>query len=212
MDLNKCQIYIRNLNKESYYSKSYIYQEKEYLPDAIKIIENLKLDKNSKVLDIGPGWGTLPLWYSYRFNDITTMDIVPLNHWIKEDFIKEYGIKYIQDSVFNNIEGEYDLISMTQVIPHLKWNPLLAIKNIHDALNDNGYFICCVINNDIYLNIKSTYGTQWEKLPDYDTNIAACEDIVTAMYGEKELKEILGIFREVKITKNHCELYAQCRK
>ena len=98
-----------------YRDVEYIECDEVYPPaeDTFLLIDNLILDENMDVLEIGGGSGLVSIFASRRANSVCVCDINP--HAIKcmEANVKlnaSNNISVIESDLFENIEGFYDLI------------------------------------------------------------------------------------------------------
>jgi len=211
----QCQTEILRRNPNSYYETDYIHQEPLYIPDVMFAISQTGQHFNN-VLDIGPGWGTLMLWLVEIAKNVSVLDIISPGHWISHELLQEKNVKFYHESVFNiSTTGPFDLITMTQVIPHLKYNPITAIHNISKIMNDDGIFITSILDRKYYnySSIPSKFGKYWKALPKYGEIDEPVADLVTAMYDRYSLFELLSAgFDTVEISrcKSQVELLGVC--
>lgn len=215
ISFEEVQADILKRNPGSYYEEFYMKQEKTYIPDVMAaIIKEGSHFHNG--LDIGPGWGTLMVWLSEFVDNITVIDVVKLGTWIQPDLLEEKNIKFFQESIFNtSVAGPFDIITMTQVITHLKYNPIDAIQNISRLLTDDGLFVTCVLDREHHIPVVSKFGQYWKALPKYGEVEEPLEDMVTAMYDRYALFELLSYgFENISISRcDSCsELLAVCSK
>lgn len=93
-------------------------------------------EKNKKILELGSGNKEKEEYYSTkRFFDKT-------NDFIQSDICSEYGYRII-DATKMNFKNEFDIIICSNVLEHV-FNFKKAIKNIYNALKQNGILILIV--------------------------------------------------------------------
>ena len=212
----QAQSEILKINPDNYYSHYYIQQEKHYLKDVMDAI--IKEGTHFKsVLDIGPGWGTLMLWLSEFVDNISVLDIIKPGVWIPEKLLEEKNVKFYHENIFDTqISDIFDIITMTQVIPHLKYNPIYVIQKIAKLINNDGVFITCLLDNEHHETVQSKYGKYWKALPIYGgvDDPVGDSDLVTAMYDRYSFFELLSYgFDSVSISRceSGIELLAVCK-
>jgi len=199
----QCQAEILRRNPDSYYAVDYMNQEPFYTPDVMFSISKIRRYFN-KALDIGPGWGTLMLWLVEIADNVSVLDVVAPGVWISHELLQEKNITFYNESIFDtSVPGPFDLITMTQVIPHLKYNPIAAIQNIAKIITDDGIFVTCLIDKEQYDDLPSKFGRYWKALPKYGGVDEPVSDLVTAMYDRYSLFELLSTgFDTVEISKS----------
>ena len=178
------------------YAEKYRGWERDYLPALCKHLENASPEA---ALDIGPGWGTMGVWLARRGCAVTVMDFQPPGYYLTEALCAEHGITYAQADIERTHLGErYDLVLMTQVLPHLCWRPDQAVVNAAAMLAKDGTFICSALNKAGYKDKPVPFGN-WRDLPRLDEGPEPQES-VKCLYYESDLRELLErCFKAVRI-------------
>ncbi len=204
MDFAEAQAVATKHAPSDYYVDNYRDMERMYLP---ALLERIDATPPTRVLEVGPGWGTTAVWLADRGHDVTVMDLMPLGTWITPEMIEAYGITY----VYNDIEdaptpdgvdlGTFDLVIMTQVIPHLAWKPDRALRHIAGLMSAQGEFITSVLDRRNYKTLDATFGDDWTRTPEWRTT-DMCTDIVKCMYTRTTFSALLeSVFKTVEIWK-----------
>lgn len=194
------------------YSAKYRQYEPDYLPRVCEAIEGLAPGRS---LEIGPGWGTMITWMAARGWQVEVCDFVALGHWIIPELLARAGATFHQRDIFMGPLGFecYDLVLMTQVLPHLKFRPDMVVGFCAEMLKPEGTFVTSAINAENG-HVYSTYGTDWRAVPQWGTAPAGL-DMVTIMFTPATLRELLEErFGEVTITQpvGLATMVATCRK
>ncbi len=97
--------------------------------------------KPKKVLDLGSGYGGLPLRLSNAGYDVTITDLNP-------EMSRKHGMKCLKLDLNKEVKvkTKYDLVTCTEVIEHL-YNPKKLFVDAYNLLNDDGVFIFTTPNN-----------------------------------------------------------------
>lgn len=94
----------------------------------------------SRVLDIG-GWGILALAINESGSVCTILDNFSEDQYYS-DRVK--GMAHINGDILNTVEadnwGTYDVVTCFEMLEHCDNQPL-AVKNIYDILEDEGFFV-----------------------------------------------------------------------
>ena len=224
MNLVECQDWIAARCHSDYYANQYRAMENDYLPHLCGLIETLPA-KPVTSMEVGPGWGTMAAWLAFRKTYCVLVDLVPLGNYITQallDAIETKSltqVRYIQADVCRGIPGAvkhdlvYDLVLMTQVLPHLKWNPLPAVQNLADATRHNGLCIVTALDRHAYPRVLPPY-EHWHQVPERGTEPPNQEMVVT-MYDSGDLMDLMGTaFGSVRVyrPKGSTCLFAECRE
>jgi 2-polyprenyl-3-methyl-5-hydroxy-6-metoxy-1,4-benzoquinol methylase len=124
--------------------------------DGLEAIKKLNLDKETKILDVGCGTGTLlKILQDIGFNKTLGVDL-----YIEKDIILEEGLKIIKGSIFS-IEEKQDLIIFNHSFEHIS-NPFMVLKHVSKILNNNGK---CLIRIPIIPSFAwDYYGINWVQI------------------------------------------------
>ena len=213
MTLTDAQDIVQAHAPKSYYAEYYRACEGDYLPHLCALLEELPA---GRALDVGPGWGTMMVWLAARGWEVVVADYVPLGFHITPRLVAVTGARYVQANIFTGplAYGQFDLITMTQVIPHLKWRPDRALRNCGAMLAEGGQVIVCVLDLLDYADLHATYDARWWTVPEYGDGEPS-PDMVICMYTQETLLDLLGgVFAEVKAWKpeGSTVLFGQCRQ
>jgi len=152
---------------------------------------------------------------------VTVLDQQPVGTYIAEDLLKQTGIRYVQgevdgyclpDDVF--LVGGYDIVVMTQVIPHLKWRPDAAIRNVNRVLSRSGRLITSALDAGCYPHVTPAF-PRWQDVPVYESWLAPVPDVEVCMYTEETFRGLLETeYGLVRITQRpgSTTMLAECRK
>jgi len=181
-----------------YYADEYRGFEADYLPALCDLLAEFQ---PSRVLEIGPGWGTMMVWLAAQGWEVTVAEWVQMGTFLTQEFLAMIGAQWEQlDTCEKALAGrQFDLILMTQVLPHLKWHPLAAVQHCAEMLAPGGTCVVSALNVQDYPNIETPYGTNWQAVPHYK-QAAAPEAMVVVMYSIESLHELLGTaFEDVTV-------------
>lgn len=216
MNLAQAQDFVtagmRSAWKIDYYESLYRKYELDYLPHLIEMIEPLP---RRSVLDIGPGWGTMMVLLADRGWDVTVLDCEPLGAYITEELFAGLGAKYITADVFDAPPpGKFSLILCTQVLLHLKYRPDHALRNIARMLDPDGLAIFTALKPECYPALKSAFGPEWRKMPEYGTARAVSETVTCLLPPDALLDLLHTAFQRVELLSpaNSTVMFARCEK
>jgi 2-polyprenyl-3-methyl-5-hydroxy-6-metoxy-1,4-benzoquinol methylase len=187
-----------------YYVNSYRDMERMYLPALLETIESRS---PTRILEVGPGWGTTAVWLADKGHDVTVMDLMPLGTWMTQELIEAYGLEYVHNDIEDAVApdgvdlGTFDLVIMTQVIPHLAWKPDRALRHVAALMSDDGEFITSVLDRLDYKDLDATFGNDWTGVPEWQST-DRCQDIVKCMYTKETFSDLLeSVFDTIEIWK-----------
>ncbi|MCB1245843.1 MAG: methyltransferase domain-containing protein [Acidimicrobiia bacterium] len=204
MDFDKAQL-IASANAPSpYYDAEYRAMERMYLPALFNTIGDLT---PRRVLEIGPGWGTTAVWLRSRGHDVTVMDLMPIGTFMTESMCDEFGIRFVHNDIEDRPVpdgtdmGTFDLVIMTQVIPHLAWRPDRTLGHIVTLMAPEAEFVTSVLDLKDYRDLDTAFGTDWTQVPEWGSGDRN-EEVVKCMYSKSDFRRLLRTtFSKVKIWK-----------
>lgn len=217
MNLAECQDWVAAHCHRDYYAAAYRSMENDYLPHLCNLLEGIKPGKS---LEVGPGWGTMSVWLAFRDWDVKMIDLVPFGNYITAQFMmameREVGreIGFRQHDVCGEpIDMTFDLVVMTQVLPHLKWKPFQAVKNLAAMTAPDGLCVVTALDRAAYSDTIPPY-EHWYQVPEKGCGEPSRESVVT-MYDQQDLEQLMTIgFDETHVyrpTGSTC-LFAECRR
>lgn len=216
MDFDEAQAVAARYAPHDYYEREYRAMERMYLPSLFKHLEGVQ---PTKVLEIGPGWGTTAAWLSDRGHDVTVMDLMPLGTFMTQELLDTHAITYVHNDIEDRPfpeHGEpsrFDLVILTQVIPHLAWRPDRTLRHITELMTPSGTFVTSVLDRKNYRTLDATFGDDWHAVPEWGTT-EKCTDVVKCMYTKKTFASLLRTsFSHVRIWKpmRSTVLFAEAR-
>jgi SAM-dependent methyltransferase len=171
--------------------------------------------QNTRLLDIGPGWGFCSLILNKLFGAMDTTFVcygtnnagggVEMTFLEHED--KRYEVKrifgFIEDPSFS-LPGRYDLILFTEVFEHLSCNPVPTLKKIADLLSPSGTL---VFTTPTPAGDPTKIYDSWKEMPRFDDmplDLYASDYVVPRnyidpskmhiyIYTKEELEEIFDL-------------------
>jgi SAM-dependent methyltransferase len=152
-----------NIEIRGYYkflnSNSLFEYRKAYFCQRLNYINNNIADKNSRILDIGCGYGTTGIFLALNGYSVlgTTLEYYyeqiskRIGFWSKYGDTDLFKVKY--ENLFDDPPGAgiYDIIILQDVLHHLEPLPQ-ALDIIKNSLSDNGKLIVCEENGNNVLN------------------------------------------------------------
>ncbi|MGB5167270.1 MAG: class I SAM-dependent methyltransferase [Acidimicrobiia bacterium] len=215
MDLDDAQAVVARHALYDYYVNHYRGMERMYLAS---LFEHLAEYEPTRVLEIGPGWGTTAVWLVSRGHDVTVIDLMPVGRLMAQSLVDELGVAYVHSDIEdaaapeNADLGTFDVVVMTQVIHHLAWRPDRALRHVRELMSEGGILVSSVLDRQDYPDLDSAFGDNWMDIPEWRST-ERCEDTVKCMYTEQTFRQLLGTeFREVEVWKptDSAVLFAKC--
>ena len=125
-------------------------------PKDLKALSHISLTKQSKILDVGCGAGTLLyLLYEAGFSNVLGVD-----PYIDRDINYENGL-FISRQEIQEVEGSWDLIMFHHSFEHMK-DPLKVLQSVSKLLNSGG---SCLIRIPLVSSLAwEDYGVHWVQL------------------------------------------------
>jgi SAM-dependent methyltransferase len=195
--------------KRDYYRAEYRGMESYYLPDLCRWLEERE---PGNVCEVGPGHGTMIPWLASRGWRVTVMDLMPRGHWISPELLGAWQACYRQRDIIDApANGAYDLVIMTQVIPHLQFRPDRALRHCAEMLKPGAPFITTALDRAFYPDLPCAYD-YWRDVPQYGVG-HPCPDEVVCMYDEAAFRELLEtVFGAVAIwhSDSAAVMFAEC--
>lgn len=197
LTLEDAQDIIERFAPGPYYWEAYRGMEASYMPALCSRLETMRAGR--RALDIGPGWGTIPVWLALRGWQVMACDSEPFGQWITEALLHYAGFEFMEHDVSSGpvplaLDGaRYDLVTMTQVLPHLKYRADQALGNAVSALAPGGTMIVSALDADQYPQAvaDATYGTHWQEVPYYG-QAPPSSDMVVAMFTRSAFSGLLS--------------------
>lgn len=204
MDLDEAQAVATQFAPHDYYINQYRDMERMYLSP---LFADLQKYEPTRVLEVGPGWGTTAAWLADRGHDVTVMDLMPVGTFMTQDLVEEIGVTFIHSDIEDapgpegGDIGTFDLVIMTQVLPHLAWRPDRALHHVGQLMRGNADFVTSVLDRKNYRDLDAAFGDDWRNVPEWHTT-ERCEDIVKCMYTKRTFRSLLQTeFSDIRIWK-----------
>jgi 2-polyprenyl-3-methyl-5-hydroxy-6-metoxy-1,4-benzoquinol methylase len=216
MTLNEAQDYIERMAPGPYYRDHYRGYEADYLAHVVAEIE--QYNSGQQVLEVGPGWGTLSVWMANRGHQVTVLDDQPLGTYIAPVLLAQTGIRYVQGAIDRDelpaqLGNHYQLVVMTQVIPHLKWSPADAVGNVASVMHPEGILVTSALDAECYPHIHPAFA-HWRDVPEWAPGAEPAPELEVCMYTHETLAELLsGSFTSVRVWRpeGSTTMLATCR-
>jgi len=192
-----------------YYREQYRKMEDSYLPTLCKWFEGRT---PGVVCEVGPGHGTMIPWLASRGWRVTVVDIMPRGHWISEELLSRYRTRYVQHDIIEApLTRQFDVIVMTQVLPHLKYRADRALRNCAKMMKPGAPLISSALDAKLHPYIKTPYA-HWCDVPEWGPTVRRCPEMVVCMFDEANYAELLGtVFAHSRIwrTPNGAVMFAE---
>ncbi len=190
--IRACQKEIAELNPHPHYTQAYRSQEIFFwrrIPEWIR--KDYIHTTARRYLDIGCAFGTLAL-YSKKFLkcDIYTTDYV--DTYLSKTLAKKYDFFFR----INNIEldafpwdAKFDVITFTEVLEHLNFNPVPTLRKIRSLLTENGKLYLSTPDAAEWGKVTKYYA-DWNNMPLPNKSLPIVNDHVY-QYTKEELFDAL---------------------
>lgn len=191
MTLTEAQGIVQAAAPNDYYRTDYRPWEDQYMEHVCAACKGVSGDR---ALDIGPGYGTMPVWLRDRGWDVTVMDVCEIGTFMTEELCADLDARYENlDLEVARLDGVFDLIVMTQVLTHLKWRPDRALNNLRDMLRPGARAVISVTNRDSYpYNIQKVHHACWRDVPEYGDRREPLPLVTVCIYDRAEFEDLLG--------------------
>ena len=125
-------------------------------PEDLKALSRISLTKQSKILDVGCGAGTL----LYLLYEAGFLNILGVDPHIDRDIEYENGLVISRQEV-QEVTGSWDLIMFHHSFEHMQ-EPLKVLQFVSKLLNPGG---CCLIRIPVVSSFAwEDYGVHWVQL------------------------------------------------
>lgn len=214
LTLREAQDTVERLAPGPYYRDHYRGFEADYLQGVADVVA--EQPSGLRVLEVGPGWGTLAVWMAARGYDVTVMDYLPIGTFIAPALLDETGIHYEQWAIDQSAPPPglgYGLVVMTQVLPHLKWSPVTALRNVASVMHPDGTLVTSALDAECYPHIHPAF-SHWRDVPQWTPGAEPVPDLEVCMYTQETLGELLsGAFMSVRVWRpeGSTTMLATCR-
>jgi len=120
---------------------------------SLVALRRVRIDANSRVLDVGCGTGTL----LYQLQAVGFRDLTGVDAFIKE------GIRYsptfnIFKGTIHDMDGNFDLIIFSHSLEHIP-NQLETLRSVAELLKDNS--MCVIVMPTVSSYAWKHYGVNW---------------------------------------------------
>jgi 2-polyprenyl-3-methyl-5-hydroxy-6-metoxy-1,4-benzoquinol methylase len=212
--IEQAQDFVERMAPNPYYRDHYRGYEADYLQGVADVVS--EQPPGLRVLEIGPGWGTLAVWMAARGYDVTVMDYLPVGTFISPALLDETGIQYEQWAIDQSAPPPglgYELVVMTQVLPHLKWSPADAVRNVASTMHQDGLLVTSALDAECYPHIHPAY-SHWRDVPQWSPGATPAPQLEVCMYTRDTLRDLLDLaFTSVRIWRpeGSTTMLATCR-
>jgi SAM-dependent methyltransferase len=146
-----------------HYNEGYCNSELHYWTPIMRLLrKRIEEGKVERCLDIGCMVGTL-LAYAKTLNPKIDVYSYNLIKFISDECMKKYDIKFHQGNIETQpfyYEGKFDVIIMTEIVEHFKWNIVPTIIKVVEHLSDDGV---------LYISTPNAANPEWGRLGKYNS-------------------------------------------
>lgn len=194
MTIEQAQDLVERMAPNPYYADHYRGYEADYLQGVADIVA--EQPPGLRVLEIGPGWGTLSVWMVNHGHDVTVLDYLPVGTFIAEQLLRRTGIRYVQGAIDEDappadLRTDYELVVMTQVLPHLKWSPLQATRNVAAVMHPRAMLVTSALDAECYPHIMPAH-RHWAYVPQWHPGAEPTPELEVCMYTREDLTGLLS--------------------
>jgi 2-polyprenyl-3-methyl-5-hydroxy-6-metoxy-1,4-benzoquinol methylase len=178
--------------KDEDYDRRYRFDEPWYSRHVLAMLyyDSLENKDVGTILDIGAGFGTIAVYSGWLFKNATiyTVDMVEKGLPFLGIRFRKMDIEY--DDIPMGWPKKYERIIMTEVVEHLKHDPIITLKKINKMLSDSGVLYLSTPDAQEWGRVTKHYKHIGEMgPPDPENRIQLDEHIY--QYTEGELRYIL---------------------
>lgn len=131
--------------------------QKLYYPISLKVLKNLNVNINTRILDVGCGNGQK---FLFPLAELGFKNLMGCDPFLESNIEYDNGLKISKSTVFD-IKGEWDIITYHHVFEHVP-DPLDNLRKIFELLSDNG--ICILRMPTVSSYAWQHYKTNWVQL------------------------------------------------
>jgi 2-polyprenyl-3-methyl-5-hydroxy-6-metoxy-1,4-benzoquinol methylase len=128
-----------------------------YSPISLRVLKDLQVDRNTRILDVGSGSGHK---FLYPLAELKFTNIAGCDPFIAHTISYSNGLKIYKTDVFG-MEGKWDIITYHHVFEHVS-NPLENLVRVHDLLETGG--VCILRIPTVSSYAWEHYRTNWFQL------------------------------------------------
>jgi 2-polyprenyl-3-methyl-5-hydroxy-6-metoxy-1,4-benzoquinol methylase len=161
------------------------------IPDWINEFNNISPIKNC--IDIGVAFGTL-LLFTHKLSNCK-LYATEIEKHLSDDIINRYDIEFYVSNVelqpITFTKDKFDVIIFTEVLEHLKFNPVYTMKKLNEILTDEGSIFFSTPNVSVWG--KAVKYKMWQDMP-IPKEYKDLPDLGHEYhYHENEIKEIMEL-------------------
>ena len=216
MTIEQAQDFVERMAPNPYYHDHYRGYEADYLQGVADVVS--EQPPGLRVLEVGPGWRTLAVWMASMDYEVTVLDYLPLGTFMAPALLDETHIRYVQGAIDQDVapaglEPGYELVVMTQVLPHLKWSPADAVRNVASTMHQDGLLVTSALDAECYPHIVPAH-RHWAHVPQWSPGAEPTPELEVCMYTRDTLRDLLDLaFTSVRVWRpeGSTTMLATCR-
>lgn len=137
----------------------------QYWPNLCEMLDLTQLERESRVMEVGPGQGALLKELGKRFRSLIALDSSPqMLALAKAQVLGLERIQFVKDSLEaldpKVLGGSLDAVVLNMVLHHMS-SPQQAMQKIRQLLRDGGYLIIADLCSHNQEWAKSSLGDVW---------------------------------------------------